>query len=53
MATHDVVLGLPWLQEHNPAVDWKAMKVLFASKRCRTHHQISRENPNLAKQLVR
>jgi len=23
MATHDTVLGMPWLKEHNPEVDWK------------------------------
>ncbi len=23
MAVHDTVLGMPWLKEHNPEVDWK------------------------------
>ena len=23
MASHDTVLGIPWLKEHNPEVDWK------------------------------
>ncbi len=27
MATHDTVLGIPWLKEHNPEVDWKARVV--------------------------
>ena len=22
MATHDVILGLPWLRKHNPKIDW-------------------------------
>ena len=22
MATHDVILGLPWLRKHNPSIDW-------------------------------
>ncbi len=27
MATHDTVLGMPWLKEHNPEVDWKVRVV--------------------------
>ena len=23
MATHDVILGLPWLRKHNPRINWK------------------------------
>ena len=23
MATHDIILGLPWLRKHNPEIDWK------------------------------
>jgi hypothetical protein len=23
MATHDIILGLPWLRKHNPWIDWK------------------------------
>ena len=22
MATHDIILGLPWLRKHNPKIDW-------------------------------
>jgi hypothetical protein len=22
LATHDIILGLPWLRKHNPRVDW-------------------------------
>ena len=22
IATHDIILGLPWLQKHNPKIDW-------------------------------
>jgi hypothetical protein len=27
LATHDVILGLPWLRKHNPRVDWKNHKL--------------------------
>lgn len=30
-ATHDVILGLPWLRKHNPDIDWKNRKL---SLRC-------------------
>ena len=23
MATHDIVLGMPWLKKHNPVINWK------------------------------
>jgi len=26
-ARHDIILGIPWLREHNPQVDWKSNKV--------------------------
>jgi hypothetical protein len=27
LATHDVILGLPWLRKHNPRVNWKDHKL--------------------------
>ena len=24
LATHDIILGLPWLRKHNPRIDWKS-----------------------------
>jgi len=29
MATHDFILGISWLQRHNPTVDWKAKQLRF------------------------
>ncbi|KAK4232720.1 hypothetical protein C8A03DRAFT_20042, partial [Achaetomium macrosporum] len=31
-----VILGLPWLQRHNPAVDWAQLSLTFDSDYCRT-----------------
>jgi hypothetical protein len=32
MATHDIVLGMPWLKQHNPKVDWNTRVLRF--ERC-------------------
>lgn len=32
-----VILGLPWLQRHNPSVDWTAMTLTFNSRYCQTN----------------
>ena len=29
MATHDIVLGMPWLQRNNPTIDWVQRIVTF------------------------
>jgi hypothetical protein len=29
-----VILGLPWLRKHNPAIDWKGNRVSFNSEYC-------------------
>lgn len=29
MATHDFILGMPWLKKHNPVVDWRAKQLRF------------------------
>ena len=29
LATHDIILGLLWLQEHNPRIDWKSKVFQF------------------------
>src|ERR1700727_2186219 len=30
-----LILGVPWLQTHNPDIDWPAMRLLFSSDHCR------------------
>ena len=32
MARHDIVLGTPWLERHNPSIDWKSRVLKF--ERC-------------------
>ena len=32
-----LILDLPWLQMHNPDVDWSSMTLAFTSKYCRHH----------------
>jgi len=34
---HNIVLGLPWLQQHNPQIHWLSSKVTFASDYCEKH----------------
>ena len=33
---HEVILGMPWLKEHNPTIDWNEKKITFNSERCTT-----------------
>ena len=32
---HGLILGLPWLQKHNPDINWKEKTVKFSSPFCR------------------
>ena len=32
-----VILGLPWLQAHNPQIDWVKKRISFSSKYCLDH----------------
>jgi transposase InsO family protein len=36
LAAHDVILGLPWLQEHNPQIDW--ITRTLSLKNCASTH---------------
>ena len=37
LGKHNVVLGLPWLQQHNPTIQWTSGKITFASNYCEDH----------------
>ena len=37
LGKHNVVLGLPWLQRHNPTIQWMSGKVTFTSDYCKDH----------------
>jgi hypothetical protein len=32
LAAHDIILGLPWLRETNPVIDWKRKKLSFEAR---------------------
>jgi hypothetical protein len=34
LGKHNIVLGLPWLQQHDPIVHWSSRKLTFASNYC-------------------
>jgi len=36
LPTHEVVLGMPWLKQHSPRIDWGQGKITFESERCTT-----------------
>jgi len=33
---YEVILGMPWLREHNPTIDWNEERIRFNSERCTT-----------------
>ena len=33
---HEVILGMPWLREHNPTIDWREKQITFNSERYTT-----------------
>ena len=34
LGKHNIVLGLPWLQHHNPMIQWSSGKITFTSDYC-------------------
>ena len=35
LGTHGLVIGLPWLQKHDPTIKWGKRKILFSSPFCK------------------
>lgn len=35
LGKYDIILGKPWLDDHNPHVDWAANSITFKSEHCR------------------
>ena len=35
--THDIILGLPWFEKHNPTIDWETRTLSFDSDQCKAH----------------
>jgi len=36
LQNHEVILGMPWLRQHNPTIDWNDKRITFNSERCPT-----------------
>jgi len=36
LQNHEVMLGMPWLREYNPTIDWNDTRITFNSERCPT-----------------
>jgi len=36
LQNHGVILGMPWLREHNPTIDWNDKRITFNGERCTT-----------------
>ena len=36
LQNHEVILGMPWLREHNPTIAWNNKRIRFNSERCTT-----------------
>jgi len=36
LPNHEVILGMPWLKQHSPGIDWGQGKIIFESERCTT-----------------
>jgi len=34
---YDVILGMPWLKQHNPNIDWAVENITYGSEHCRRH----------------
>ena len=34
LGQYDVVLGIPWLRNHNPVIDWKTGQMTFVNCTC-------------------
>jgi reverse transcriptase-like protein/integrase-like protein/chromodomain-containing protein len=38
---HEIILGLPWLRQHQPRIDWKDLSISFESDYCKKHCEAS------------
>jgi len=36
LRNHELILGMPWLREHNPTINWNNIRITFNSERCTT-----------------
>ncbi len=51
---HPIILGLPWLEAHNPIIDWRSRTLTFSAQRCTSQEPHAQKNTlsSLAKNPV-
>jgi hypothetical protein len=51
---YPIILGLPWLEAHNPIIDWRSRTLTFSAQRCTSQEPHAQKNTlsSLAKNLV-
>jgi hypothetical protein len=51
---HPIILGLPWLEAHNPIIDWRSRTLTFSAQRCTSQEPDAQKNTlsSLAKNPV-
>lgn len=42
---HDIILGIPWFEAHEPHIKWKERTVAFPNKECAKHLATARRTP--------
>jgi hypothetical protein len=41
---HPIILGLPWLEAHNPIIDWRSRTLTFSAQRCTSQEPQAQKN---------
>jgi len=41
---HPVILGLPWLEAHNPIIDWQSKTITFNTQHCTSQEPQAQKN---------
>jgi hypothetical protein len=41
---HPIILGLPWLEVHNPIIDWRSRTLTFNAQRCTSQEPHAQKN---------
>jgi hypothetical protein len=41
---HPIILGLPWLEAHNPIIDWRSRTLTFNAQRCTSQKPHAQKN---------
>ena len=52
LGQHDLILGKPWLDVHNPFVDWPSNRVEFNSTHCHRHCFTTNATPHIVRGIA-